>query len=279
VGAQVKALLRIRGVSHRFDGFTVLRGVDLSIEAGSFVGLIGPNGSGKTTLFNIVSGFLRPTGGTVTLDDQDLDGCSVEHRSRLGLVRTFQTPKVFENMSILENVMAGCYKLTHGGFVSGMFHLPQRARDWDTMKQVATATCKRFGFTEGLDRSAANLPAGRRRLLELARACVAQPRVLMLDEPSSGLNTNEIVTLTRWLQDIHASGVTLLLVSHHMELMQAANHVHVLDFGQIIARGTLTEVKALPQVQRAYLGIEVNDASGADAGPSTLAECVNHGIA
>lgn len=250
-------ILEAQGISHHFGGLRVLQGVDMAVPSGGFCGLIGPNGSGKTTLFNILSGFLRPAGGAVRLEGRDLTRSSVEQRSRLGLVRTFQTPQVFENMSIVENVMTGCYQLTSGGFLSGMLRLPRRGRELAEMRRRATAMCHRFGFTGQLDQSAANLPAGRRRLLELARACVSEPRVLLLDEPSSGLNTAEVATLKAWLHDIHASGVTLLLVSHHMELMEAAAQVYVLDFGHIIGHGSLAKVKAMPRVQKAYLGTEV----------------------
>lgn len=258
-------LLEIEGITHHFGGLQVLQGVNMAIPRGSFCGLIGPNGSGKTTLFNIASGYLRPAGGTVRFGGRVLTHASVEQRSRLGLVRTFQTPQVFENMTILENVMTGCYKLTRGGFLSGMLRLPQRGRDLDEMRRRATAMCRRFGFTEGLDHSAANLPAGRRRLLELARACVSEPTLLLLDEPSSGLNTSEVATLAGWLHDIHASGVALLLVSHHMELMESAAHVSVLDFGRIIGSGSFAEVKAMPRVQKAYLGTEAGGTSASQA--------------
>jgi ABC-type branched-subunit amino acid transport system ATPase component len=230
--------------------------VNLRVMRGSFVGLIGPNGSGKTTMFNIVSGYLRPAAGRVRLDGQDIVDVSVEKRSALGLVRTFQTPQVFGNMTVLENVMTGCYKVTAGDFVSSMLRLPRRGRDLSLMRSEAHRMCERFGFGADLDSPAATLPAGRRRLLELARACVAKPSLLLLDEPSSGLNSSEIQTLIRWLHDIHASGISLLLVSHHMELMEAVNHVHVLDFGRIIGEGSLAQVKAMPQVQKAYLGTE-----------------------
>lgn len=254
----MKPILEVEGVCHHFGGLQVLQGVDMAVPQGGFCGLIGPNGSGKTTLFNIVSGFLQPAGGAVRLNGHELTGRSVEQRSRLGLVRTFQTPQVFENMTLLENVMTGCYKLTSGGFLSGMLRLPRRGRELAEMRRRATAMCRRFGFTGHLDQPAANLPAGRRRLLELARACVSEPGVLLLDEPSSGLNTSEVATLAGWLHDIHATGMTLLLVSHHMELMEAAEQVYVLDFGRIIGAGSFAEVKAMPRVQKAYLGTEIN---------------------
>ena len=256
-------LLEIDDVGHHFGGLKVLEGVNLKVPEGSFVGLIGPNGSGKTTMFNIVSGFLRPAQGRVRLRGEDIVDLGVEERSARGLVRTFQTPQVFENMSVLENVMCGCYKVTQGGFVSSMLRLPRRGRELALMREQARTMCERFGFADDLDSPAATLPAGRRRLLELARACVAKPALLLLDEPSSGLNSSEIQTLIRWLHDIHASGIALLLVSHHMELMEAVSHVHVLDFGRIIGEGSLAQVKAMPQVQKAYLGTEVGEVPAA----------------
>jgi ABC-type branched-subunit amino acid transport system ATPase component len=250
-------VLVVDSVSHHFGGLKVLQNINLKVADRSFVGLIGPNGSGKTTLFNIVTGFLTPAEGRVFFDGQDMSGLPVEARSRAGLVRTFQTPHVFDNMSVLENVMTGCHKITSGGFVSSMLALPQRGRDLALARERATASCMRFGFARDLDAPASSLPAGRRRLLELARACVGEPKMLLLDEPSSGLTSPEIKTLVNWLHDIHQSGITLLLVSHHMELMDAVGNVSVLDFGRIIGNGSLQEVKAMPHVQKAYLGTEV----------------------
>lgn len=248
-------LLQLRGIAHHFGGLNVLTNVNIGVPQGRIVGLLGPNGSGKTTCFNIASGFLAPRAGTVLFQGQDVTGWSVQRRGTAGLVRTFQTPKVFEHMSVHENLMVGEYKSTHAGWLGALLRLPGARRELDGMRERAHACAQRFGLGKLLDQPAGRLPAGQRRIVELARACIGQPRMLLLDEPSSGLNSEEIETLRHWIGTLHAEGLTILLVSHDMGLMTVCTQAHVLYFGEIIATGTLAQVQDDPRVREAYLGI------------------------
>lgn len=248
-------VLRMEGIAHSFGGLQVLRNVNIDVPAGQIVGLIGPNGSGKTTCFNIVSGFLQPKGGRVAFNGQDITSQSIQQRSRAGLVRTFQTPKVFEQMTVLENLMIGQYKSTRTGVLQAMCRTPAARAELQTMRTNAQQCAERFGLTRLLGTRTGTLPAGQRRVVELARACIGQPSALLLDEPSSGLNSEEIETLRHWIVTLNKEGLTVLLVSHDMGLMTICNRVHVLYYGEIIASGSLAEVQANPSVCEAYLGV------------------------
>ncbi len=253
--ATAASALRIEGLAHSFGGLQVLRKVDLDVPAGRLVGLIGPNGSGKTTCFNIASGFLRPNAGRVLLDDIDISASSVQDRSRAGLVRTFQAPKVFEQMSVLENLMVGAHKSTRTGVLAAMLGTRGARAELAGTRADAQQCARRFGLEPLLETRAGLLPAGQRRIVELARACIGRPRALLLDEPSSGLNSEEIEVLRRWIVELHRDGLTVFLVSHDMGLMTVCETVHVLYFGEIIASGSLADVQADRRVREAYLGV------------------------
>jgi branched-chain amino acid transport system ATP-binding protein len=251
----VTALLSVQNVQHSFRGLHVLRGVSFDVAEGSLTGLIGPNGAGKSTLFNIVSGFLRPDQGRVILAGNDVSRHTVQQRARAGLMRTFQTPQVFPHLTVRENIMLGRYLLTNGGILNGMFSLPGSRNATDAMGQAADDACARFGLTNIRDRLAGTLPGGRQRLVELARAAVGEPRLLCLDEPSSGLNADEVSQLMAMLRQLNAGGLTILLVSHDMDLVAIASTIHVLCFGEIIAAGPFDRVREDDRVREAYLGV------------------------
>lgn len=249
------ALLALRGVEHRFRGLSVLRGVDLEVQPQRITGLIGPNGAGKSTLFNIVSGFLRPQNGAIIYANMDITNWTVTRRSRAGLVRTFQTPQVFAHLTVGENLLAAGWLSTSSGFLSDMLSLPKARSDLRKMVHRAQEVGSRFELDGVWSTRAGDLPAGRQRMVELARAAVASPRLLCLDEPSSGLDPEEVSALRRALERLTDSGITVLLVSHDMELMTVASCVHVLCFGEIIASGDFGSVKENPRVREAYLGV------------------------
>jgi len=247
-------VLSLQGVGHSFGGLSVLKNVTFSVPEGSIVGLIGPNGSGKTTLFNIVSGYIRHQQGLVAYDGQDLRTESIQARSTAGLVRTFQTPKVFGHMTVLENIMAGACKLTRSGVIEGLFGLPRSRSDMRRISELAEEMCLKFGLEKLRHNLAQGLPAGQRRVLEIARAVIGRPRLLMLDEPSSGLKANEIALLRCWIEQLKEEGIAILLVSHDMELMSVSERVHVLYFGEIITSGGMGEIQKNAQVREVYLG-------------------------
>lgn len=248
-------MLELRGVAHHFGGLKVLADVNFGVKQGEVVGLIGPNGSGKTTCFNIVSGFLQPREGHIFFQGKNITDNSIQERCRAGLVRTFQTPLVFEHMTVLENLMVGSYKNTGSSLLSNIFQVASARRDWRLMLERALEVSEKFSLNALLNTRAGALPAGQRRIIELARACAADPALLLLDEPSSGLNSGEIDVLRGWISTLNNDGMTILLVSHDMALMTVASQVHALYFGKIICSGSMDEVRSDPHVREAYLGV------------------------
>jgi branched-chain amino acid transport system ATP-binding protein len=249
------AILALKEVGHSFGGLAVLRSVTFDVPEGGIIGLIGPNGSGKTTLFNIVSGYIRPLAGTITYQGAPLVRESIQRRGTAGLVRTFQTPQVFEQMTVLENIMVGCTKLTRTTMLQDLLRTPAARGQMREIRQRAEAACERFQLGGLRDLPAASLTAGQRRILEIARAVVGEPRLLLLDEPSSGLNAQEIENLREWIVRLNEQGITVLLVSHDMGLMTVARTVHTLYFGEIIASGDMAAIQRDPRVREVYLGV------------------------
>jgi len=248
-------LMRVDRISKSFFGLSVLRHVTLNITRGTITGLIGPNGAGKSTLFNIVSGFLTPDDGDVIYKGKSIARSSVTNRSRLGIMRTFQSPQIFAHMTVRENLVVGCHKLSRSGFLSNVFGLQSSRRELAKMNMVAAEALSRFELEGVADTRAGDLTAGEQRLLELARGTLATPNLLCLDEPSSGLNADESRQLRLMLEQLNRDGTTIFLVSHDMELMEVASTVNVLCFGEIIAQGDFGSVKANPVVREAYLGV------------------------
>ena len=248
-------ILTISGVGHSFAGLRVLESVDIAVPRDGLVGLIGPNGSGKTTLFNIVTGYLKPDTGSIVYEARALDGVPIQARSRAGLVRTFQTPKIFEQMSVLENVMVGCCKATQTGFIGDLIRSRTSRQQFQEMKESAEQACEKFGLAQILHNEARNTTAGQRRILELARATVGKPKLLLLDEPSAGLTPQEIEQLKDWIRRFNGEGISVLLVSHDMGLMNVVTTEHVLYFGGIIATGGMAEIQKNARVREVYLGV------------------------
>jgi branched-chain amino acid transport system ATP-binding protein len=239
--------LVVEEVSVRFGGLQALAGVDLEVEGGEVHGLIGPNGAGKTTLFNVVTGLLRPTLGSVRLGPHDVTRTKPHRRSRLGLGRTFQRLELFGTLTARENVQMAA-EVQRGKLASGR-----------TPAQEATIQLERVGLLAIADEPTDSLPTGLARLVEVARALAASPDLLLLDEPSSGLNADETRALGQVLVQLAADGMAILLVEHDMELvMSICDRVDVLDEGEIISRGDPATVRADPLVQHAYLGGEAD---------------------
>ena len=238
-----EAPLRVSDVSVRFGGVQALDGVGLDVGAGGVTGLIGPNGAGKTTLFNVITGMERPGRGRVELFGRDLTGLAPHRRARLGLARTFQRLEVFGSLSARDNILAAAE------FRRGW------ARDGSHPRLVTEEIVDRVGLRAVADRRVDALPTGLARLVELGRALATRPRVLLLDEPSSGLDTDETATLANLLVQLAADGMAVLLVEHDVDLvMRICDPVCVLDFGRVIATGSPRAVQAEPAVQAAYLG-------------------------
>jgi branched-chain amino acid transport system ATP-binding protein len=236
-------VLRVEGVEVRFGGVHALRGVDLEVEAGSLVGLIGPNGAGKTTLFNVITGLDRPSAGRVLLDGHDVTRLTPHRRARLGIGRTFQRIEVFSSLSVLENVLAAAEARRSWG------------RDEPDPERPARACLDRVGLAHLVDERVEELPTGLLRLVEVARGLATRPKLLLLDEPGSGLDSTETDALGDLLVDLVGEGTGILLVEHDVDLvMRVCQQLYVLDFGQVIASGAPAEVQVDPAVQAAYLG-------------------------
>ena len=262
-------LLRAEGVTVRFGGLTALDNVGLQAKPGSVVGLIGPNGAGKTTLFNVLSGVLRPTQGTITWKGAPPPGRRTHHMARAGIARTFQGLNLFSMMTVLDNVIAGADRLAAGGQFSLITGLGRHHRDERELRVRALAALERFGIAEYAHRLPGTLPYGVQKQVALARACVAEPELLLLDEPASGLSGKQLDGLADQIRGFRES-MAVILVEHHMDLvMRVCDHIVVLNFGRVISTGTPEEVQADPAVTQAYLGAPADDPPPGDV-PATI---------
>jgi len=240
------ALLSAEDVVVRFGGLRALSEANLEVEPGRVTGLIGPNGAGKTTCFNVITGLQEPTSGRVVFDGKDITATNPFKRARMGIARTFQKLEAFSSLSARDNVLVAA----------------EQRKAWDKSKfdpgQVADEMLERVGIAEVSDFMVGTLSTGTARRVELARALATDPKVLLLDEPSSGLNEEETEGMARLLRMLVKDGLAVLLVEHDMSfVMGTCEFIYVLDFGQIIATGTPAEVQADPMVQAAYLGAAV----------------------
>ncbi len=236
-------LLQTREVTVRFGGVTALQSVSLSADPGTVTGLIGPNGAGKTTLFNVITGLQAPAAGRVLMDGQDVTDLPVHRRARLGMARTFQRLELFGSLTVEENVRTAAD-------IRQLW-----SRDRADVARMTDAVIARVGLRQYAHSPAHTLPTGLARLTELARALATAPRLLLLDEPGSGLDGAESEEFGRLLGALAAEGTAVLLVEHDMDLvMQACSQIHVLDFGVHLTSGTPDEIRADSRVQRAYLG-------------------------
>jgi branched-chain amino acid transport system ATP-binding protein len=251
------ALLDVRGLTKHFAGLVANNEIDLAVPEGSLFGVIGPNGAGKTTFFNMLSGFLQPTAGSVAFDGTDITDLRQDRIAGMGLIRTFQLVQMFQGMSVAENVEVGFHRTTRGGIASALFRPPWLRRQETEIRVKARELLDFVGLGAQADMNAELLPYGQQRLLEVARAMAAEPRLLLLDEPAAGLNAHETDTLGGIIQQINAGGVTVLLIEHDVGLVtRIAHRIAVLDFGCKIAEGTPDEIKQHPDVIAAYLGTE-----------------------
>lgn len=251
-----QSLLAVRGLTMRFGGLLAVDNVELDLHQGEIVSLIGPNGAGKTTVFNCLTGFYRPTSGTIVLRERHLEGLSGQKIARMGVVRTFQHVRLFREMTVIENLLVAQHQHLKNGIFAGLLKTPGFRRAEAQAQEFGAAWLERVGLLALANRQAGNLAYGQQRRLEIARCMVTRPEVLMLDEPAAGLNpkeTAELDHLIAELRDRHQ--VSVLLIEHDMKLvMGISDRIYVVNQGTPLAQGTPLEIRNNPDVIRAYLG-------------------------
>jgi ABC-type branched-subunit amino acid transport system ATPase component len=253
------ALLELRGVSMAFGGLKVVDGLDLHVDEGEIVSVIGPNGAGKTTLFNLVTGVYEPTGGDIVFAGESIKGVEPHAITRRGIARTFQTLRLFLNMTVRENVMAAQYGHTKAGVVRSMLRTPGMRREEREIRRRAEERLAFFGdrlMGYRWDQPAYSLSYANRRRLEIARATATNPRLLLLDEPAAGMNPAETLEITELIGKLRTEGgFTILVIEHDMHVVEGiSDRVVALDHGVKIAEGTFEQVATDPRVVEAYLG-------------------------
>jgi len=250
------ALLDVKNLGISFGGLRAVNAFDIQIKKGELYGLIGPNGAGKTTVFNLLTGVYKPNEGIVKLDDSDITGKSTIDINKAGAARTFQNIRLFKELSVRDNVKVGLHNQYHYNTVEGIFRLPRYRKVEKAMNERAMEILKVFELEESASVLAANLPYGKQRKLEIARALATSPKLLLLDEPAAGMNPNETKELMDTIQFVRDKfDMTVLLIEHDMKLVSGiCEKLTVLNFGEVLAQGVTSEVLNNPQVITAYLG-------------------------
>lgn len=251
------SLLEIKGLGISFGGVRAVHDVSFSLDQGAILSVIGPNGAGKTTLFNMISGVYRPGSGRVFLEGKDVTPLIPHQLARRGMSRTFQNLQIFQNMTVLENVMAGFHLGERASVIGDLLGLRSSRRRTATTKHKARELLARVGLERAAERDATSLSYGALKRLEIARAMALDPKVLLLDEPAAGCNAVETEEIDHLIAEIAAAGTAILLVEHDMKMvMRISNHIVVLDHGEKIAEGDPATVSRNPAVIAAYLGAE-----------------------
>jgi branched-chain amino acid transport system ATP-binding protein len=254
------SLLGIGSLTKRFGGLVAVKNVSFDVAPGSIVGLIGPNGAGKTTVFNLITGIYRPDEGEINFQGKSIAGLPTHRIVAGGIARTFQTIRLFQNLSVLDNVLAGRHCRMKSGVLGAMLRYPRERREEKTALMAAVEALDFVRLRAEAQNLAKNLAYGNQRLLEIARALATKPQLVILDEPAGGMNEQETAGLISLIRKMRDRGVTVLLIEHDMSLvMRVCEKIVVLEYGSKIAEGSPQEIKNHPEVVRAYLGAEQED--------------------
>lgn len=250
------ALLEVKNLSISFGGLKAVDNFHVEIKKGQLYGLIGPNGAGKTTIFNLLTGVYKPNAGSIVLDDTNITGKSTIEINQAGIARTFQNIRLFKDMSVLDNVKTGLHNHHKYSTVEGIFRLPRYYKIEKEMDEEAMSLLKVFDLDKECDFKASNLPYGKQRKLEIARALATEPKLLLLDEPAAGMNPNETAELMETIRFVRDNfDMTVLLIEHDMKLVSGiCEKLTVLNFGQVLREGATSDVLHDPEVIKAYLG-------------------------
>jgi len=254
------ALLRVEGLSRNFGSVQAVDAIDFAMADGQIKAVIGPNGAGKTTLFDMIAGVTPPSGGSILFDGRPIERLSAWRRAGLGIARTFQTLQIFQDMTVLENVMLGRYPRGESGWVAALLRLPSSRHEERREREHAYALLERVGLTARAGDRAGDLSFGEQKLLELARAVATEPRLLLLDEPAAGLSHAGSEQMMEIVAELNRNGLAVLLVEHNMRMVMELSHdILVIGNGRFIAEGTPDYVRNHPDVIAAYLGDDDDD--------------------
>ena len=252
-------ILQVKNVTKRFGGLVAVSEVSMEVSRGSIHALIGPNGSGKSTLLNVINGLYRLTAGEIVFDGKRIDRLNPHDIARLGVGRTFQNIRLFPSMSVVQNGMVGEHFHSKAGLLPTLFKTPNARMEERSMRKKTEKALDFLGLSDVMEWESTSLPYGQQRMLEIARALVMDPQILLLDEPAAGLNPTETVTLMNRIRQINEEGITILLVEHNMRfVMDISDWITVLDFGRVICQGNPEKVKNERCVIEAYLGENTN---------------------
>lgn len=250
------AILEIKDVTKQFGGLTAVADLTISVPEKAIYSVIGPNGAGKTTLFNCITGFYKVTSGDILLNNESLVGLRPDVITRRGISRTYQNIRLFQNLTALENVLIGRHPLMSAGWFGAVLNMPNTRKEEAEAREAARKLLRFVGLNKVDDELAKNLPYGQQRRLEIARALANEPKLLLLDEPTAGMNPSETEEMTNFIKHLRDElGITILLIEHDMRVvMQISDTISVLDYGEKIAEGTAEEIQHNPRVIEAYLG-------------------------